>query len=201
MSIRVTYELKYLGFSLPLYRIICLKEANYFSGLQELHVSSFWFCAIACGPQNKDFDAVSGTILTRIKFRLLRRLMLKVLLRFLTTFFLFNSTNKRSFLGILQGFAEVRVWNRNMKMGLKSSFWSEDGLEFCQRKNTLMGKQYRSRIMRNGHGNGSLNLHARTHTVTRRAGALLENYARSYPPAPIAVLSDLRLRCSLWNFY
>ena len=41
-----------------------------------------------------------------------------------------------------------------MKMGLKSSFWSEVGLEFCQRKNTLMGKQYRSRIMRNGQGIG-----------------------------------------------
>lgn len=34
-----------------------------------------------------------------------------------------------------------------MKMGLKSSVWSEDGLEFCQRKNTLTSKQYRSTII------------------------------------------------------
>ena len=52
-----------------------------------MHVSVFDFCAIACGPQNKDFDAVSRTLLTRIKFRLLLRLMLRAPV---TTFFLFN---------------------------------------------------------------------------------------------------------------
>ena len=48
-----------------------------------------------------------------------------------------------------------------MKMGLKSSFWSEDGLEFCQRKNALTSKQYRSTIMRK-----SLNLHVLEHCHT-----------------------------------
>ena len=119
----------------------------------------FDFCAIAYGPQNKDFGAVSRTVLTRINFLLLRRLMLKVLL--LLSYNLFNSTNKRSFLGIMQGFAEVRVWNRKMKMGLKSSVSSEDGLEFCQRKNTLTSKQYRSTIM-----GKSFNLHVLEHCHT-----------------------------------